>query len=332
MSVAFSPPLQSHVAERAFGGDALLLVLNFGRYRHAAGDRHYLLGAGSPGQDRRQLGGVEPKLAVEMRAVVGVQRFPIAHGPVPGFALGRFRPALEIGVGLLVGRDEAGFGAAFHRHVADGHAAFHRKRADRFAAIFQRVAGAAGGADLADDGEDNVLRGHAGRQLAVDHRAHVHGFLLDQRLRRQHVLDFGGTDAVSERAEGAVGRCVTVAAHKGRAGQCEALFRTDDVANALTLVEFVVILDAEVLGVLRHDRDLFGRFRIGIGQVAIRGRHVVIDHGERLVRRMHLAPRGAQAFEGLRRGHLMDQMAIDIDRDRCRPAASSTRWSSHILS
>jgi hypothetical protein len=39
----------------------------------------------------------------------------------------------------------------------------------------------------------------------------------------------------------------------------------------------------------------------------------VIDYGQGLVRRMHLAAGRAQSLEGLRRGHLMDKMAIDID-------------------
>ena len=109
------------------------------------------------------------------------------------------------------------------------------QRADRLAGIFQRVAGAAGGADLADDGEDDVLRGDAVRQFAVDHRAHVLRLLLDQRLRRQHVLDFGRADAVGERAERAMRRGVAVAAHDRRAGQGEALLGADDVDDALAL-------------------------------------------------------------------------------------------------
>ena len=69
----------------------------------------------------------------------------------------------------------------------------------------------------------------------------------------------------------------------------------------------------KVLGVLRQRRDLLGAFRIGVGQAAVGGRHVVVDDGQRLVRRVHLAAGGAQAFEGLRRGDLMHQMAVDID-------------------
>jgi hypothetical protein len=40
----------------------------------------------------------------------------------------------------------------------------------------------------------------------------------------------------------------------------------------------------------------------------------VIDHGQRFLRRANLAAGGAQTFEGLRRGHLMDQMAVDIEQ------------------
>ena len=82
--------------------------------------------------------------------------------------LGAMRPALQIGEGRLVGRDQAGARAGLDRHVADRHAAFHRQVADRAAGIFDDMAGAAGGADLADDREDQVLGGDAERQLAVD--------------------------------------------------------------------------------------------------------------------------------------------------------------------
>ena len=116
-----------------------------------------------------------------------------------------------------------------------------------------------------------------------------------------------------QRAERAVRRGVAVAANDGGAGQSEALLRADDVDDALPLVELVVVFDAEVLGVLRQRGDLLGAFRIGIGLAAVGGRHVVIDHGQRLLRRMNLAARSAQAFERLRRGHLVHQMAVDIE-------------------
>ncbi len=130
------------------------------------------------------------------------------------------------------------------------------------------------------------------------------------------MLDLGRADAVGERAEGAMRRSMAVAAHDRGAGQREALLGPDDVDDALTLVELVEILDAEILGVLRERGDLLGAFRIRIGLAAIGGRNVVVDHGQCLVGRMHLAAGGAQAFEGLRGGDLVHQMTIDVDETR----------------
>ncbi len=214
--------------------------------RHAARDRDHILRARAPGDERRQIAGIDADLLVEMRALVGMQRIPIAPRLFPGGALRRARPAHEIGEGLFVGRDHAGARAAFDRHVADGHPAFHRKRADRFAGEFDDIAGAAGRADLADDGEHDVLRGHAVLELALDIDPHVLGFFLDQRLGREHMLDFRRADAMRQRAEGAMRRGMAVAADDGRARQRETLLRADDVDDALAHIHRVEIVDAEI--------------------------------------------------------------------------------------
>ena len=120
----------------------------------------------------------------------------MAERGLVGAGLGRARAALDVFEGLVVRRDQAGAGAALDRHVADGHAPFHGERFDRLAGIFDDVACAAGGADLADDGEDDVLGGDAVFQRAVDAHAHVPGLLLDQRLGGEHMLDLARADAV----------------------------------------------------------------------------------------------------------------------------------------
>ena len=66
--------------------------------------------------------------------------------------------------------------------------------------------------------------------------------------------------------------------------------------------------------VLREVRDLRRALRIGIGLRAVGGRHVVIDHQQRLLRRAHLAAGQAQALERLRARHLMHEVAVDIDQ------------------
>ncbi len=249
-----------------------------------------------------------------MRALVGAQRLPVFHGHVPGLAFRRARLVLDIGERGLVGCDQAGAGAAFDRHVADRHAPFHRQRADRLAGIFDDMTGAAGRADLADNGQNDVLGGDAVGQLPVDAHQHVLGLVLDQRLGGEHVLDLGGADAVRQRAEGAVGRGVTVAAHDRHAGQGETLFGADDVDDALAQIDLVVIIDAEIGGVLGQRLDLDAAFRIGDAVRAVGGRHVVIDDGERLFGMADLATGQSQALEGLRAGHLVNQMAVDIEK------------------
>ena len=127
------------------------------------------------------------------------------------------------------------------------------------------------------------------------------------------MLDFRGADAVGERAESAVGCGVAVAASQRGAGKRKTLLRPDDVDDALALVELVEIFEPEQFGVFRKIRDLRRAFRIGIGQFAVGGRHVVVDDAERFVRRAHLAAGEAQPFECLGTRHLVHEMAIDVD-------------------
>src|SRR4030095_7560907 len=166
--------------------------------------------------------------------------------------------------------------------------------------------------DPADDGEDQVLRRQAERQIALDDDAHVLGGLLDQRLRRQHMLHLGVAAAEAERAKGAMGGRVSVAADDGEAGLSQPLLRPDDVDDALTDVVHREILDAEVAAVLFERLDLDARLLLRDSLAAVGGRHVVMGDGERGLRTMHLAAGGAQALEGLRARHLMDEMAVDI--------------------
>ena len=87
--------------------------------------------------------------------------------------------------------------------------------ADGAAGELDGVAVAAGGADPADHREDDILRRDAGRQPAFDPDQHVLHLLRHQALGRQHMLDLGSADAVGQRAEGAVGGSVRVAADHG---------------------------------------------------------------------------------------------------------------------
>src|SRR5690606_41588349 len=65
--------------------------------------------------------------------------------------------------------------------------------------------------------------------LAVDRDAHGLRLLLPQALRGEHLLHLRGADAEGERADGAMGRGVRVAAVDDEAGQRETELGRGDV-------------------------------------------------------------------------------------------------------
>ena len=183
------------------------------------------------------------------------------------------------------------------------------------------MAVAARGADLADHCEDNVLGGHAEGQFAFHANLHVLHLLGDQALGGEHVLHFGGADAMGQRAEGAVGRGVRVAADHGHARQGRALLRTDHVDDALANVVHLEFEDAEVIAVLVQGLDLDARHFVGNGREAalaldLGGRHVVVRGGDVGIDAPRLAAGQAQAFESLRRGHFVKDVTVDVDERR----------------
>ena len=95
------------------------------------------------------------------------------------------------------------------------------------------------------------------------------------------MLDLARADAVSQSAKGTVGRGVAVAADNGGAGQGEALLRADHMNDALALIALMIILDVEVVRVRSERGDLQCGFRIVDALGTVRGRHVVVHHGER---------------------------------------------------
>src|SRR3569832_945435 len=198
-------------------------------------------------------------------------------------------------------------------HVADRHAALDRQRADRVAAEFDGVAGAAGRADLADDGEHDVLGRDAGADRAVDAHQHVLRFLLHQALGGERMLDLGGADAEGQRAECAVGGGVRVATYHRHAWQGRAGLGADDVDDALAQVVHLVFGDAELVAVSVERLDLHARGGGGDAPRAVGSGHIVIRRREIRVAPPDIALGKAQAVEGLRRGHLVHQLAIYID-------------------
>ena len=192
-----------------------------------------------------------------------------------------------------------------------------RQTANGAAAELDGVTGAAGRADGADDGQRHVLGGHALAELAVDGDQHGLRFLLQQALRGQHMLDFRGADAVRQTGEGAVRRGMRIAANDGHARQRRAVFRADDVHDALLRIlerEIGQRADFADVGVQRF--DLLARNRILDALVPMVGRRIVVGRGDDGRDPPWLAAGQLQAFEGLRAGHFVHQMTVDVEERR----------------
>ena len=222
--------------------------------------------------------------------------------------------ALDVVEGRLVGGDHAGAGTRLNRHVADRHAALHGELADRLPTVFQDVALAAAGADLSDDSEDDVLRGRACGQGAVDRDRHGLEGGHRQGLGREHVLDLAGADTEGQCAEGTVRGGVGVAAHDRHAGLGEAQLGADDVNDALIGVAQGVQAHAELLGILAQRVDLRAARDVCNGLVNVDGRRVVILRRDRQIGAANLASGQAQALEGLGTRDLMHQVEVDVQQ------------------
>ena len=106
----------------------------------------------------------------------------------------------------------------------------------------------------------------------------------------------------------------------------------DHVHDALADVALVEVFDAEILGVAGQGLDLDAAFLVLDALEAVgAGGDVVVDHGQRLLRRAHLAAGHAQALEGLRARHLVHEVPVDIE-DAGAVRLPATTWSSKILS
>lgn len=181
------------------------------------------------------------------------------------------------------------------------------------------MAGAARRTDLADDRQHHVLGRHAITQRAIDAHFHRLGGREQQGLGGEHMLDLRRADAEGQRAQCAMRRGMAVATHQGRAGQGKALFRPDDMDDALRRRGRVDIVDAEFGGVAAKRLQLLRAFRIGDGQQAAirvdtrRRGQIMVGHRQRQFWTTHLAPGRTKPLERLGAGHLMNEMAVDID-------------------
>ena len=138
---------------------------------------------------------------------------------------------------------------------------------------------------------------------------------LPERLRGQDVLDLAGADPEGQGAEGAVRAGVAVAADDRQARERQPQLGPDHVHDPLVTALDVVERHAELAAVRPQGLDLPARQRVADVELIL-GRHVVVDGRERQVGASDPTPGQPQAVEGLRAGHLVDQVTIDVEERR----------------
>src|SRR5690606_31823404 len=169
---------------------------------------------------------------------------------------------------------------------------------------------------LGDHREDDVLRRHAGLQLAVDVDRHGLEGLERQSLRRHDVLNLARADTERESTESAVRRGVTVTTHDRQAGHRQAKLRADDVHDALLCVTERVQANAELCGVLSQRLDLRAAGEVGNGLVDLERRRVVVFRADGEVDASQRTTLRAKTIEGLRARDLVNEVEIDVDEVR----------------
>ena len=172
----------------------------------------------------------------------------------------------------------------------------------------------AAGANLTDQGKDQILRRAGRRQFAVDRDAHAFDGRLQKGLARHDMFDLGRADTEREGAKRTVRCRVTVTAHQSRTGQGKALLRANDVDDAVPRIIDFEQLNAKIRTVAAQRIDLQLRV-FGNLFVAVR-RDVVVDHRERQFRTAHLPTRHLQPLERLRARDFVNDMAVDIQKAR----------------
>src|SRR5574338_312225 len=153
------------------------------------------------------------------------------------------------------------------------------------------MARSAGGADLPDDGQNNIFGRAAVGQSS--HHTNLHGLrtLLQQALGRQDMLHFAGSDPESQGSEGSMGRRMRITAYDGHAGEGKALFRSDDMHDPLPDVMHAEKGDAGFGAIFFQRLNLLGADRIGDPEFPVGRWHVMIGNGEYGARSAELAAR-----------------------------------------
>ena len=145
------------------------------------------------------------------------------------------------------------------------------------------------------------------------------------------MFHLAGSDAECESTEGSMRAGVGVAAHDGHARLRQPHLGTNNVHDALLDVPERIQRDTELCAVLSQCFDLRARDWIGDRLVHIDSGNVVIFRGHREIRTTHRSAGSSKTVEGLRAGHLVHQMQVDVQQIRLTVGRPDDVVVPHLL-
>ena len=127
------------------------------------------------------------------------------------------------------------------------------------------------------------------------------------------MLELGGADGESERAEAADGAGMAVGHRMGRARQHHAQFRRHHMGDALLGIAEIEDADAVAAAALAHGAQKRGAVGIGAVVAAGRGGDGVILHGEGEIGPPHRPVRLGELLECVGAVKLVEHVPVDVD-------------------
>ncbi len=127
------------------------------------------------------------------------------------------------------------------------------------------------------------------------------------------MFHLAGADAMSQARKSTVGRGVRISAHNRHARQRRALLRSNDVNDALAMVVHLELHDGVLVAIGVQGVYLELGDGIGDSAAAIGGGHIVIRNRQVGIDTPGFAIRSLESFEGLRRRHLVEQVAVNVE-------------------
>ena len=170
--------------------------------------------------------------------------------------------------------------------------------------------------DAANDRQHDIFGRDPQRGVALHLDFHGLGTALLQGLGGQHMLDFRGANTEGQRAKRTVGGGMGVATHNGHSRQGQPLLWAHHMHDPLVGVIQIVQGDAKFGAVFGQLLHLNTRHLARGGNIPRLGGDVVIHGGKGFARLAYRTLHRAQAIEGLRRGHFMHQMTVNVQQWR----------------